>query len=660
MRDHKGNPLKMLGVVQDINDRKVAEFKLQEREQLLLEAQHLASLGNWRANLITGELYWSDEIFRIFGYEPNSFSPTVSDFKAAVHPDDIELVEQDMKNAELTGRHDVIHRILLPDGKVRYVHELAQMQYDDSGKACCLAGTVQDVTDLKKAEQDLLVFRRIFDSTDQGIGVTNAEGHLLYSNPAHDDLHGYEPGECLGEHFNIFFSEKTKQWANDTIMSAISEGRGWSGILPIVRKDGREVITASNVGFIADDKGNLQYLFNIMSDYGPELERQNQLENAREEAEQANQAKSEFLSSMSHELRTPLNAILGFGQVLQYDDRMHPDQQGSVQEILSGGKHLLELINEVLDLAKIESGHLELRIASLELCSLVKECMTLIKPLADKRGIEVSHEGIGGLMIKADRTRLKQVLLNLLSNAVKYNREEGRVHIHIQNDERDQLRIGVSDTGEGLSEDQVAQLFQAFNRLDFKNSKVEGTGIGLTITKRIVEMMDGEIDVESKVGVGTTFWVDLPVGDEKETSLSRKASAPQATSETHDKPASQHTLLYIEDNASNLKLVEKILGHKANLTLLTAETPEKGIELAFKRFPSLILLDINMPRMDGYKVLKVLQSNPKLNKTPVIAITANAMGHDIERGKEAGFVDYLTKPLDVEQFLSAIDRQLNP
>ena len=383
------------------------------------------------------------------------------------------------------------------------------------------------------------------------------------------------------------------------------------------------------------------------------LQRTTDLTAAKDEADRANRAKSEFLSNMSHELRTPMNAILGFGQLLEYDETLSDENKDNVHEILKAGAHLLELINEVLDLAKIEAGHIDLSLEPVEVCPIVAECLSLVNALANKRGIKLSHKGLEGMSVRADRTRLKQALLNLISNAIKYNREGGSVHIEMQTAATDRLCIRVTDTGSGIPDARLAELFLPFNRLDAENSGIEGTGIGLTITRRIVEMMGGTVDVKSEVGVGSTFWIELPLEsmrcDHDSNGVAAESNTPVSCIE-----AIQQLVLYIEDNPANLKLVAQILGRLKHIHLLTAHTPELGIELALARRPDLILLDINMPHMDGYQVMEILKSDANLKDIPVIAVTANAMDRDIERGMAAGFVDYLTKPLNIEHFLKTI------
>jgi PAS domain S-box-containing protein len=374
---------------------------------------------------------------------------------------------------------------------------------------------------------------------------------------------------------------------------------------------------------------------------------------AKEEAERASRAKSEFLSRMSHELRTPLNAILGFGQLLELDVR-EAEQADNVGEILRAGRHLLELINEVLDLARIEAGKLSISPEPVPLAPLIEDCLALIRPMAEGRGIRMVEAGGECVVhVRADRVRLKQALLNLLSNAVKYNREGGLVSIACVV-EGDTAQIRISDTGAGLSAEQQARLFVAFERLDADKSAVEGTGIGLALSKRLVELMEGRIGVESAPGRGSTFWVRLPVleghGEGGQTAGWR--SAGQAVREAGK---GRRDVLCIEDNPANLRLVERILSRRADLRLLTASQPGLGLELARAHRPELILLDINLQDMDGYDVLKCLRESAATRDIPVVAISANAMPKDLARGRAAGFRDYLTKPLDVDRLLAVVD-----
>ena len=377
---------------------------------------------------------------------------------------------------------------------------------------------------------------------------------------------------------------------------------------------------------------------------------------AKDQAERASRAKSEFLSRMSHELRTPLNAILGFGQLLEMD-QLEDEQAENVQEILHAGRHLLDLINEVLDLARIEAGRLTISQEPVPLFPLVEECLTLIRPMAEKHGIGIIATGQDcGEQVRADRTRLKQVLLNLLSNAVKYNRASGSIGITCMHDDGT-VQVRISDTGKGLSPEQQTRLFSPFERLDADQDAIEGTGIGLALSKRLVELMAGEIGVESTPGVGSTFWVRLPLskGHGQLDEEINEWADPDTEVPDQPKESRQWDVLCIEDNPANLRLIERILSRRNDVRLLTANTPTLGLELAMTHQPALILLDINLPEMDGYDVMECLQENSITRDIPVVAVSANAMPKDLARGKAAGFLQYLTKPLSVEKLQKLID-----
>jgi PAS domain S-box-containing protein len=377
---------------------------------------------------------------------------------------------------------------------------------------------------------------------------------------------------------------------------------------------------------------------------------------AKEEADRANNAKSEFLSRMSHELRTPMNAIMGFAQLLETDRQtpLIPDQADNVREILHAGRHLLELINEVLDLARIETGRIELSLEPVEVSVLVGECTGLLQPLISERQIELRLDIDGTGTVQADRLRLRQILLNLLSNAVKYNRDKGTVQISCQSAAEGRLRIAVHDNGRGIAPGALPRLFKPFERIESAYDGIEGTGIGLALSKRLVEAMDGSIGVESIAGVGSTFWVELPAAEAK-VYPSPGSNAAEAMQSAY---ATARTVLYIEDNPANLRLVQKIISTHTSLMLVDARTAEQGMELAKHHRPDLILLDINLPGMNGFEALRHFQDDPATCDTPVIAISANAMERDIKKGLAAGFTDYLTKPLDIPKLLALLDTLL--
>lgn len=389
-----------------------------------------------------------------------------------------------------------------------------------------------------------------------------------------------------------------------------------------------------------------------------------ELANAIEEARSANQAKSAFLSSMSHELRTPLNAILGFAQILTSDTLPSTLEQKKefASHILKSGRHLLTLINEILDLAKVESGTVTLSMEPVALAETLAETRTMVEPIAASRGVRVLFPETPGAVLLADRTRLKQVLLNLLSNAVKYNREAGAVVVSCAQVGPNRLRLSVQDTGAGLDPEQVASLFQPFNRLGQEGGSQEGTGIGLVVTKRLVELMGGDIGVSSSPGVGSVFWIELattaPLAVQAPEGAAGKTPDAEAVPDQDASELNPHLLLYVEDNPANLRLVEEIVRFRSDLRLLSAHDGHVGLALARAHRPEIILMDLNLPGMSGIEVLRQLRADPLTAAIPVIALTANAMPRDIERGLAAGFTRYLTKPIDIDRFTEAINSTL--
>ena len=540
----------------------------------------------------------------------------------------------------------------------------------------CLLALARDMSAMRAAQDALEKERGLLKTLVQAIPdmvwLKDADGVYLAANPVTERFMGLPPNALVGRRDRDFFPEAVADSLHRKDMEVARSGTVQFFREQVPRHDGG-LATLETVKCAAfDAEGRLLGVLGLARDISERIrteeelqryrehleilvaERTTELVQAREVAERASQAKSEFLSSMSHELRTPLNAILGFGQLLELDARVDSEQRDFSREILKAGKHLLELINDVLDLAKIDAGRVDLSLEDVDPREVLDECRSLVQPLADKRDIALVTSVRTDLGLRADRVRLKQVLLNLLSNAVKYNRRGGQVRIEVAPGEAGTLRLAVSDTGEGISPERMDELFQPFHRLGAEHTDVEGTGIGLTITRRLVELMGGSIGVESTPGMGTRFWIDLPAG---ESSQPAEASAGAA-----DPAGAAHgpegRVLYIEDNPSNLKLVAQILGRRGRLRLLTAHTPELGIELARAHQPDLILLDINMPRLDGYDVLAILRRDERLARVPVVAITANAMPRDIEAGKAAGFAAYLTKPLEIPRFLAVVDRLL--
>jgi signal transduction histidine kinase/CheY-like chemotaxis protein len=381
---------------------------------------------------------------------------------------------------------------------------------------------------------------------------------------------------------------------------------------------------------------------------------ESELNEAKTVAENANRAKSDFLSSMSHELRTPLNAILGFAQLM---DSASPSpttsQKRSLEQILKAGWYLLELINEILDLALIESGNIPLSLEPIPLTEVVRECQVMIGPQAQERGIRlVFPQAEVPYFVHADRIRVKQVFINLLSNAIKYNTVGGTVDVDYTESTPGRIRICVKDTGAGLTPDKMKRLFEPFNRLGKEAGVEEGTGIGLMVSKRLVELMGGVIGVESTVGKGSMFWIELDLAAEPRTAAG--AATLAAVAPVPDgRPG--RTLLYVEDDPTNLMLVEDLIARRPDIRLLIAADGIRGVEMARASQPDVILMDINLPGISGFQALEIIRSDPATAHIPVVALSANAMPGDIEKGFEAGFFSYLTKPIKVGKFMDALD-----
>ena len=385
-------------------------------------------------------------------------------------------------------------------------------------------------------------------------------------------------------------------------------------------------------------------------------ERERRQNIGKEAAEESNRMKSDFLTSMSHELRTPLNGILGFSQLLEvpHFGALNPRQKEFVTQIVLGGRHLLNLINDVLDLSKIESGRMTVSPERVELVPLVKSTMATLTQMAIKHNIDLDPGSFGKGMppILADRVRMAQCLLNLGTNAIKFNRPNGSVAFSYGILEEGWVRITVRDTGIGIAKEKIGELYKPFNRLGAELSAIEGTGIGLALTKRLVGLMGGRVGVESTVGEGSSFWIDMPVF------IGKAVTPPSELAPDLVRHKAGFTVLYVEDNPPNMVLVRNILSTLENVRLIEAVDGASGIALAKEHHPDLIVLDIHLPDINGFAVMQKLKRLPKFAATPFIALSADAMKGKVRRGIEAGFFRYITKPLDVQQFLSAIDEAL--
>jgi len=503
--------------------------------------------------------------------------------------------------------------------------------------------------------------RSLIESNIDALMTTDPSGIISDVNKQMEALTGCTRDELIGAPFKNYFTDPERAEAG--IKLVLSEKKVTDYELTACARDGKETVVSYNATTFYDRDRTLQGVFAAARDV-TERKRLDQalqetnveLASAKFVAEKANLAKSDFLSSMSHELRSPLNAILGFAQLIESGSPSPTiSQKRSVDQIIHAGWYLLELINEILDLALIESGKLSLSLESISLAEVMHECHAMVEPQAQKRGISVAFPQFDiPYFVNADRTRVKQILINLLSNAIKYNRVDGTVVVECIVSTPGRIRICVEDTGEGLTPDKLAQLFQPFNRLGQETNAGEGTGIGLVVSKRLIELMSGVIGVESTVGEGSVFWIEMNLTTEPQPAA--VAAEPLAVAQAQIEADLQlRTLLYVEDNPANLMLVEDLIARRPDIRLLSARDGNRGVEIARASRPDVILMDINLPGISGIKALRILAEDPTTAHIPVIALSANAMPHDIEKGLEAGFFRYLTKPIRVNEFMETLD-----
>jgi PAS domain S-box-containing protein len=522
----------------------------------------------------------------------------------------------------------------------------------------------QKVLDQRFRDQQFYT-RSLIESNIDAIMTTDPSGTITDVNKQMEVLTDCTRDELIGAPFKNYFTDHEK--AETGIKLVLREKKVINYELTARARDGKETEVSLNAMTFYDRDRKLQGVFAAARDITERkrldqvLQEKNiELESSKSVAEKANLAKSEFLSSMSHELRSPLNAILGFAQLMESASPSPTTaQKDSIAQILRAGWHLLKLIDEILDLAKVESRQVPLSQEPVSLAEVMLECRGMIDPQAIQRNIRMTFPQFDKpSFVLADRTRVKQVLINLLSNAIKYNKPDGIIDVRTIETATGYIRVSIRDTGGGLTPEEVAQLFQAFNRLAQEGGGEEGTGIGLVVAKRLVELMGGVIGVESTVGVGCVFWFELLAVAEPHL-LVEGSDAGVLTHLLTSRVDQLHTLLYIEDNPANLKLVEQIIARHPGIRLLTAVSGNSGIDIARNAQPTVILMDINLPGISGIQALKILREDPVTAHIPVVALSANAMPRDIENGLAAGFFRYLTKPIKLNDFMDALNVALD-
>ncbi len=526
----------------------------------------------------------------------------------------------------------------------------------------------EDITERKRIEEELehqkSLFEAIFNSISDAVVFTNPDRQMVTINPGLRKVFGYELDELAGLTTVVLYESQEEYDRQGRIRFNLSAKEKIAPYVVNYRRKNGQVFPGETLGTMVKDKtGKVMGFIGVIRDISERKKADEALHQARKAADNANRAKSNFISSMSHEFRTPLNAILGFGQLLIHNPRASLDaqQEEYVGHILKGGDHLLELVNEVLDLSTIEAGKVNLAPEAMETGKVIEECLFATRALAERRGIQIADRTQGKDLpaVWADHMRFKQVLLNLLSNAVKYNRDGGTVDFDCWPTADGMVHFDVADTGKGIPESRRGEIFQPFSRLGAEATEVEGSGVGLAISKKLVELMGGRIGFESAEDQGSTFWIELPLaegkgavqGNTKGPVLSPFTASPQDS-------LGKRTVLYVEDDPENRRLVEAIISHLPGMVLHCASTAEEGLDIARKVKPDVILMDINLPGMDGFEALEHLRGEDETHAIPVIAVTARAMSGDLEKGLAAGFKAYLTKPIQVYEMVSALQEVL--
>ena len=673
IRDTSGTLVQTIAVIQDITERKRSEKTLIESEARFREVLENSLDASYKRNLQTNAYDYLSPVFTsIFSYSPYEFmNLSIETILDLIHPDDRPKGDRVIAES-LSGAHGSSYqweyRFKRKDGQYHWLHDQFTMFRDAQGQPAAWIGCVSDITERKRAEEALRVSEENYRGAIAAAGLVpyvidyDAKRYTFIGENILE-LTGY-PAEEITPTILKESIQDSKVWLFDNPDLTLDEAQRkflsgeighWSNDMRILTRTGEERWLNDASVPLRNEYGRVTHAIGVIQDL---TERKHAEENriAREIAERANRAKSEFISRMSHELRTPLNAILGFAQLLKMDE-LKPNQERGVDQINKSGRHLLNLVNEVLDIARIEAGKMHISPEPVRLEDAVKEALELIRPLAEDRHLSLSLEypSSSDVFVKADHQSFRQVLLNLLSNAVKYNREGGKIAVTSSLTIDGCLRLQVRDTGKGIPPDKMEHLFVPFERLGMEYVEQEGTGLGLALSKGLVEAMGGRIGAESKLGEGSIFWLELKLVTER---LKESIMAEVDENLSDRMRSGRGLVLYVEDSLANLKLVEAIMERMPQIKLITAMQGRLAMDLAKEHKPDLILLDLHLPDIHGSEVLHWLKTEPATQKTPVIILSANALPESIADLLAQGAHAYLTKPIDIKEFLKVVDESM--
>jgi PAS domain S-box-containing protein len=699
VRDANGNPYAVLLYASDITRKKMSEELLKQSEQKY-KALFFDSPDGYlihRDGIIiecnkASELIYGADRSQIIGKSVVDISPEFqpNGRKSAEYIPEliVEVLERGKSSFEWVNKR-------FDGSEFMALVCLSAIEYN--GEKSFFV-TWQDLSEKKKVEEELRKLSRAVEQSPVSIVITNLEGQIEYVNPAFEITSGYSFEEVIGKGSKILKSGETEDEEYKEMWETIISGREWHCEWLNKKKSGELYWEKISISPIFNDKGNITNYLAVKQDITESKEAEMEIRDlnlnlelkieertsqladinesllkeiderkkveieiikARNEAEQANQAKSEFLSRMSHELRTPMNSILGFSQLLDMGE-LNAGQKKGVGHIMRSGKHLLDLINEVLDISRIEAGRLSLSLEPIRLGGIISETLDIIRPQALAKGLSLNFLNFrtNQSYVNTDRQRLKQILLNLINNAVKYNREGGSVEIKTEQMTPDSrgntfIRISVSDSGVGISPDDIPRLFTPFERIGAEKSVTEGTGLGLAVVKKLIDAMDGKVGVESTIGEGSTFWIEMPLSESQREYTIKSSGLTDPQPQEID---SSGKVLYIEDNISNVELVGQILSTLyPGIQLITNAYGRESVSLAISTHPDLILLDLDLPDVHGSEVIQLLQEEEMTCAIPVVVISADVMPGTVEMMLQYGAKKFLPKPLDIKQLLKCID-----
>ena len=675
MREPTGEPQYFIYIAEDISDRKRAEQALKKSEHALAEAQRLAHLGNWSFDLLAREMTWSDEVFRIYGLDPDRGEPTEQQHLQQFHPDDREQLQRSVQLAITQGQpyeHEI--RIFLPNGSMRYTLGRGQPVFDETGRVVQLFGTVQDITQRKQAEEELreseAKFRQLAENIREVFFILDKSGQILYLSPAYEQVWG-QTRESLYQNPRSWL-ESVHPEEQPQIAAALDRQIAYTvefdEIYRIVRFDG-EIRWIRARSFPVEHHNSYRFV-GIAEDITVSKQAEETLKQAKLAAEAANQAKSAFLANMSHELRTPLNAILGFSQLMYKSSNLPLEHKKNLGIIIRSGEHLLALINQVLDLSKIEAGRTTLNETDFNLYRLLDDLQDLFQLKANHQGLHLDFERSPDVpqYIRTDEVKLRQVLINLLSNAMKFTSSGGvslRVSREIGNRQENtnsqfpipnsQLHFEVEDTGSGIAAEEIDCIFDAFVQTKTGQQFQEGTGLGLTISRKFVELMGGEISVSSQVGRGTTFTFDIRVQLIETPELECQQPTRRAIALEPNQPS--YRILIVDDTVNNRQVLSELLS-PFGLELQEASNGLEAIAIWEAWQPHLILMDMRMPVMDGYEATQRIKSLTKGQATTIIAVTASSLEEERATILSAGCDDFIRKPFKEQEICDALHKHI--